>query len=174
MDTTSKLRSPGGISRTLLGLGAGAALVLVMTGCGPTSDDLASATRADDASSQSAQWGTCMRAAGFDVQDPDEDALKSGVLFAPPGVAEDVFHDAARECLQEVGIDGVTGEERDKWEREYAAVEDCIRKNGYPDFPAQEPGVLDMQGYPRAEEPEFEQVFADCIAAHSPDTKTGN
>lgn len=118
-----------------------------------------------------AQWGACMRDAGFDVTDPDDAAVQAGVAKVPAGADQAAFQAAAASCAQHAGVTGASSAERDRWEREYAAVASCVREHGYADLPEQQPGSITVEGYPRAEEPAFEQVMDDCMAEYSPDTK---
>ncbi len=121
-----------------------------------------------------ARWGECMRAAGLDVPDADDSLLESGVIQSPAGVDAEQFEAASSACAEKIDLTGPDDAQRQKWAREALAVEDCIRENGYPDYPKQREGVTDFSPseYPRAAEEEFDRVAMDCIAEHSPDTQT--
>lgn len=149
-------------------------LPFLLTACsgGGTAD--ASSTGTPGGPGIGAAWGSCMRDAGYDVQDPTDDLVRTGAAPVPEGVDRDRFSEAAGTCSRSVGVQGADQADIQRWEREYAQVASCIRDNGYPDYPEQEPGGIsaDPETYPRAAEPAFEQAFHDCLAKYSPDTKT--
>ena len=117
-----------------------------------------------------ARWGDCMRDAGFDVQDPSDDQVRSGTVTSPSGVDQERFASAAQHCGSELGVQRADTAQQDRWKRQYAAVDSCVRER-YPDAPEQRPGVIDYSGYPRAQEPEFDETLSACIAEHAPDTQ---
>ena len=129
-------------------------------------------TAADATSGIGAQWGSCMRDAGFDVEDPDDQTVASGITKPLPGVDEQAFSTASATCAEQAGVEPASSADHQKWERQYDQVASCIRDNGYEDFPEQQPGSISTNGYPRAEEPEFDQTFRDCLAEFAPDTQT--
>lgn len=148
-----------------------AALPLALSACssaGPGADSTSAAQGVG------AKWGDCMRSAGFDVPDPADDELVSGVVRSPAGTDEQAFREAARTCQQDLGIKGTDDAQRQTWERQYDQVASCIREHGFADFPEQEPGVLNPADYARSEEPAFEKAFSDCLAEFAPDTKQSN
>ena len=120
-----------------------------------------------------AQWGACMRSAGFDIDDPSDDQVSSGTVTAPQDVDRERFDPAAEQCLTEVGANGADTASKERWKREYDRVASCIRED-YPDFPEQQPGTLsfDPQTFPPAGEPEFQDRVDSCLHEYSPDTKT--
>lgn len=156
-----------------------AALLLVaplsLTACsGPTPAD--GATAADTARGIGAKWGACMRDAGFDVEDPSDAQVSSGVVSAPQGADQQAFQRQAATCSEQQGVERQDSSEQQKWAREYEQVASCIRDHGFEDYPAQRPGALDLnpESYPRAAEPGFERAVQDCLAEFSPDTQVQN
>lgn len=149
---------------------AGAA-PFALAACSSGSD---ASTAKDTAAGVGAKWGSCMRDAGFTVQDPSDADLESGLTQSPPGSDQEEFGKSASSCREKAGVQGASDADKQKWEREYAKVASCIRERGYPDFPEQEPGVLDVGGYARGQEPGFQKVMQACTEEFSPDTKTQN
>ncbi|WIB60706.1 hypothetical protein DEJ13_02440 [Curtobacterium sp. MCLR17_007] len=119
-----------------------------------------------------AKWGSCMRDAGFDVEDPDDTAVEAGLSKAPAGADRAAFSAAASACTEKAGVERASSADQQKWERQYAQVANCIRENGYDDFPEQEPGSLNTSVYQRSSEPQFETVVDDCLAEFAPDTRS--
>jgi hypothetical protein len=89
----------------------------------------------------------------------------------PGGVDAEAFGEASLDCARSAGAKGQSDADTQKWAREYKAVEDCIRDNGYADFPRQEEGVLDLTAPPNVDQKEFDVVVDACFAEHSPDTQ---
>jgi len=142
---------------------------------------LAACSSSDDAGTASgtsagvgAAWSACMRDAGFPVADATDEQVSSGTFQVPAGSDQASFSSQAGTCARSVGVEGASDAENQKWDREYDAVASCIRENGYPDFPPQEPGVIGTGDYVRASEPAFEEVWQTCLAEHSPDTRSAN
>ncbi|ROP65117.1 MULTISPECIES: hypothetical protein [unclassified Curtobacterium] len=129
-------------------------------------------TVADASAGIGAKWGSCMRDAGFDVKDPSDAAAESGMMQAPSGADGDEFTEAGATCRKQAGIAGHSKADMQKWERESAEVASCLRENGYADFPEQKPGVIDLNGYARAQEPAFQEVMQECTDEFAPDTQT--
>lgn len=150
-----------------------AALPLALSACS-SADPGPDSTSTSTAQGVGAKWGECMRSAGFDVPDPADEELASGVVRTPAGADEQAFGDAARTCQQDLGLKGADDAQRQTWERQYDQVASCIREHGFADFPEQEPGTLNPGDYARASEPAFEQTFSDCLAEFAPDTKQSN
>ncbi|QCR42529.1 hypothetical protein C1N91_02185 [Curtobacterium sp. SGAir0471] len=144
------------------------ALPLTLSACSTPDAGTAPTTAAKGIGTQ---WGDCMRAAGFDVEDPDDDAVTSGVATAPQGVDQHAFAEQAGTCSRSLGVTGADDATEQKFRREYQQVASCIRERGYPDFPEQDGGFT-TEGYPRSEEPEFDGVVTDCMAEYSPDSRT--
>jgi len=159
------------LPRRLVRVAAALAIVaapLALAGCSAT--PAASPQDSTSAVSLGARWGDCMRDAGFDVEDPSDDQVRSGTVVAPSGVDRGRFDRAAQHCGAELGVKPADTAQQDEWKREYAAVDSCVRER-YPDAPEQRPGVVDYSGYPRAQEPEFDETLSACIAEHAPDTR---
>jgi hypothetical protein len=133
----------------------------------------AGASGQSDTAGLGAQWGDCMRSAGFDIEDPSDDQVTSGTVTSPAGADQERFRGAANQCAQELGVHGADSAMQDKWTREYDQVASCVRE-AYPDFPEQDPGgiTFDPDEYPRAAEPEFQERADECLHEYSPDTKT--
>jgi len=51
-----------------------------------------------------AEWGACMRDAGFDVDDPDDASVESRVQATPAGAEQDEFQRAGARCAEEAGV----------------------------------------------------------------------
>ncbi|SOC89732.1 hypothetical protein SAMN05660766_3465 [Curtobacterium sp. 314Chir4.1] len=147
------------------------ALPLALSACSSASE----ASSAKDATAGvGAKWGACMRDAGFEVEDPDDAMVESGVMQSPPGAAQEEFERAGARCAKDAGVQGSSTADQQEWERESANVASCIRENGYEDLPVQRPGVLDVAGYPRAQEAAFQKLLQECNAAFAPGTTTQN
>lgn len=140
----------------------------------PSASDARSAS--DGATGIGAKWSECMRAAGFDVPDADDSAVESGVFHAPAGVGQGDFGQAAEACAEKLGVSGASSADKQKWARQYAQVADCVRENGYPDFPPQPAGSITFSEskYPRAAEEQFKKVSMDCLQKYAPDTQMQN
>lgn len=147
------------------------ALPLALSACSSASE---ASSAKDVTAGVGAKWGACMRDAGFEVEDPDDATVESGVVRSPLGAAQEEFERAGARCAKDAGVRGSSTADQQQWERESANVASCIRENGYEDLPAQQPGVLDVTGYPRAQEDTFQKVLQDCTAAFAPDTRTQN
>ncbi len=118
-----------------------------------------------------AEWGNCMRDAGFAVQDPTDEEVTGGLLPSAEGVDREASERQAEECRRRLGVRGIDDAQKQTWARQYDQVTSCVREHGYADFPEQQPGVIDTSGYARATEPQFEETFKDCLAEYAPDTK---
>jgi hypothetical protein len=152
-----------------------AAAVLALALVGPTALAACSSTptspsTGNAAASVGAKWGDCMRTAGFQVEDPSDDQVRSGAVTSPAGVDAERFTEASGKCASDLGITGADSAQKDKWKRQYAAVDSCVREQ-YPDAPEQEPGLINYSDYPRAQEPEFEETLSSCLSKHAPDTQ---
>ncbi len=73
------------LPRQLVRVAAALAIVaapLALAGCSAT--PAASTQDSTSAVSLGSRWGDCMRDAGFDVEDPSDDQVRSGTVVAPP------------------------------------------------------------------------------------------
>ena len=124
-------------------------------------------------SSLGAQWGACMRSAGFSVEDPSDDEVTHGTVKTPAGVDQGRYQVAAVKCGKELGVQPPDAAEKEKWARQYDQVASCIR-DAFPDFPEQEPGSIgwDSEEYPTSDDPAFKQRAGECMQEYAPDTKT--
>jgi hypothetical protein len=165
--TAHRSRRPALVAAVLL---AGA-LCVGLTACSSGSDD---PTVDDVSAGVGPTWGSCMRKAGFAVEDPTDQQAASGVSQAPPGSDEEEFTRAGATCARKAGVEGSSAADQQNWERQYAKVASCIREDGFPDLPEQKPGVLDFASYERASEPAFQQAVEHCIQQFAPDTTTQN
>ncbi|WP_420363638.1 hypothetical protein AABM26_04690 [Curtobacterium aetherium] len=145
-----------------------AALPFTLVACSQGSPDAASTSASSDGIG--ARWGSCMRDAGFEVQDPDDDALRSGTVTSPQGADQEAFTTAAQTCSKQVGVTGADSAQKQEWARQYEAVAACVRENGYPDFPEQPDGGINFGDYARAGEPKFQEVADRCLEEFSPDS----
>lgn len=144
------------------------ALPLALSAC--SAGDDGTAPRAD--AGVGAQWGACMRDAGYDVQDPDDASVEAGAMAVPSGVDSAEFQTAGAACAEQAGVERKSNADTQKWEREYAKVASCVRER-YSDFPEQEPGQFGWDDdYAPAQDPGFQDVVDACMAKHSPDTQS--
>ncbi|MBT2502654.1 hypothetical protein [Curtobacterium sp. ISL-83] len=146
-----------------------AVLPLSLASC---SSDSSGTTAAEAVSGVGTRWGACMRDAGFDVQDPSDEIVERGAYSRPEGVDAAGFDTAAAGCSEQLGIEGSSSAQKQQWARQYDQVASCVREHGYEDYPEQQPGALDFNpsNYPRAAEPGFEKVTAECLQEFAPDT----
>ena len=172
MHTTTRTRTSTR-TRLLLATVSGAVLLAGLTACSGGTPPNGDGATAADGPGIGAQWGSCMRAAGFEVQDPDDDQVRSGTVLTPQSGDREAFATAAGKCSTDLGIEPADTAEQDKWTREYARVASCIRDE-YPDLPEQQPGSLsfDPETYPRAREDGFQERVDECLAEFSPGTKS--
>lgn len=172
MHTTTRTRTSAR-TRLLLATVSGAVLLAGLTACSGGTLPNGDGATAADGPGIGAQWGSCMRAAGFDVQDPSDDQVRSGTALAPETGDREAFATAASTCSADLGVEQVDSAEKDRWTREYARVASCIRDE-YPDYPEQQPGGLSFnpEDYPRALEDGFQERADECLAEFSPDTKS--
>lgn len=146
------------------------ALPLGLAACSSGADD--SKTAAETAAGIGAKWGECVRDLGFDVDDPDDAVVESGAVIGPEGVDQQAFAAAAAKCSEEVGVQAEDSAQEDRYARQYEQVAQCIRDDGYEDFDGvDEHGGIGTEGYPRAQEPRFQEVFERCIQEHAPETQ---
>ena len=157
-------------ARFLAALAVAALLPLTCTAC--SSDPEPSAATSAPAAGIGAKWGSCMRDAGFEIVDPTDEAVSSGVVTRPTGADADEFDRAAGECQKAAGVRGADSAQRQRWDRQYEQVANCIRENGFADLPEQRTGSLDFCSYPRVTEPEFDRVTDRCLQEFAPDTQT--
>jgi hypothetical protein len=164
MNTTTRIRTAA--AAALLAI----TMPLALASCS-SSDRPATAN--DTTKGIGAKWGACMRDAGFEVQDADDDQIASGSVLAPEGADQDAFRAAAQGCSEEVGARGTDSAQRQEQARQYDEVASCIRDNGFEDYPEQKPGQLsgNPEEYPRAAEPEFDRTFTECLDEYAPYTK---
>lgn len=168
MNTTTRTPTRTRIALILAGL------ALVSTAAGCASGGAGTDSTATAAGGLGSKWGTCMRDAGFDVQDPRDEDVQNGVqTFRDGDASEPGFDDAAASCYQKLGIHGADKAQKEKWKRQYDQVASCIREE-FPDFPEQEPGsvVADPEKYPRAAEPRFDERFTECAQKYAPDSQS--
>lgn len=166
MNTTTRTRTA--IATVLLAL----ALPITLSACSAGEADAAGGD-AQQSTGIGAKWGSCMRDAGFDVQDPPDEQLESGAVTQREGVDEQAWNTASNRCSATAGVQRADTAQQQKWARQYAQVASCIRDNGYEDYPEQPEGSIgvDPETYPRAAEPQFDETFRKCLAEYAPDTK---
>lgn len=141
---------------------------LALAGCSSAQPDAAPTSTA---SGTGAKWGACMRDAGFDVPDPTDAQVSSGTTTVPQGVDETRYATQASTCSEQLGVARSDSAQRQEWARQYDRVASCIRERGFDDFPEQREGAIDTNGYPRAQDPAFQQTFTTCLQEHAPDTQ---
>jgi hypothetical protein len=165
-------------SATLLG----AALLLaapVLAACstagdGPTAGASSGAT--GSTSSASAQLGSCLRDAGFDVDDPD---LSRGVVVAPPrGVDVDEYVAAFDACRAELPADqgggpGPSEEDLAALQEANLEVARCVREKGFTDFADPVDGVFPSGASVSTDTTALgaqDEAFLACDAEHGPNS----
>ncbi|WIB26948.1 hypothetical protein [Curtobacterium sp. MCSS17_015] len=161
-------------TRLLLTAALALGLIGGLAGCSGSGDDRPDAHSSSTASTGiGADWGTCMRSAGFDVEDPSDDLVRSGTVLAPQGVDQERYAAAADRCSSAVGVERKDSAAQDSWARQYERVASCIRDE-YPDYPEQPEGTLGLspEDYPRATESGFQEKADACLEEFSPGTKT--
>lgn len=148
-----------------------------LAGCGGSGSapggDRSDTTSSPAAAGVGAAWGTCMRSAGFDVEDPSDDLVRSGTVLAPQGVDQERYAAAADRCSTDLGVEREDSASAESWARQYERVASCIRDD-YPDYPEQPEGTLGLspEDYPRAAESGFQEKADACLKEFSPGTKT--
>ncbi len=159
--------TPSNLHRAAVVLALVVGAPLALAGC--TAHDTAGAADTAASSGLGSKWGSCMRDAGFEAEDPSDDEVTSGSVLTPPGVDQAAFLEAAQTCNQQIGVQSADSAQKDEWKRQYAAADACVREE-YPDAPAQKPGVIDYGAL--SEDPAFDDHLDECLAKHAPDTKT--
>ncbi|QWS32793.1 hypothetical protein [Curtobacterium aetherium] len=156
---------------TIASVAGALVLVVALAGCSEAPDSSSPAAAAG--TGIGAKWGACMRAAGFDVEDPSDALVESGAAQFPSGVDEEKATEAGSKCAEEIGVERTDSAEQDKWTRQYEQVASCIREE-YEDYPEQSPGMLMLSPdqYPRASEQGFVDRSQECLQEFAPDTKT--
>lgn len=127
--------------RSRLALGFTGATLLVtglLAGCTTSDRNSPEASPSGDSRSASAQLGQCLRAAGYDVDDPD---ISKGIVIIPPdGVDADEYAKDFQTCADGVGGDLAGSGEVDpattaKRQKASLKVAQCMRDKGFDDFP---------------------------------------
>jgi hypothetical protein len=123
---------------------ATAALVLapVLAACSQSGAPTESSTSASSGSTSSstinAQLGSCLRDAGFDVDDAD---LHEGRVVAPPhGVDPDAYVSALESCREDLplgqgGVEAPSAADLAALQAANLEVARCMREKGFEDFP---------------------------------------
>jgi len=165
-------------SATLLG----AALLLVapvLAACSTAADDPtagASSGAQGSSSIASAQLGSCLRDAGFDVDDPD---LSRGVVVAPPrGVDVDEYVSAFEACRAELPADqgggpGPSEEDLAALQEANLEVARCVREKGFTDFADPVDGVFPSGASMSTDTTALgaqDEAFLACDAEHGPNS----
>jgi hypothetical protein len=165
-------------SATLLG----AALLLVapvLAACSTAADDPtagASSGAQGSSSSASAQLGSCLRDAGFDVDDPD---LSRGVVVAPPaGVDIDAYVTAFTDCRAELPADqggqpAPSADDLAALQEANLEVARCVREKGFTDFADPVDGVFPSGASMSTDTTALgaqDEAFLACDAEHGPNS----
>ena len=163
-------------SATLLG----AALLLVapvLAACSTAADDPttgASSGAQGSSSSASAQLGSCLRDAGFDVDDPD---LSRGMVIAPPaGVDIDAYVTAFTDCRAELPADqggqpAPSADDLAALQEANLEVARCVREKGFTDFADPVDGVFPSGASMSTDTTALgaqDEAFLACDAEHGP------
>ncbi|NII52552.1 hypothetical protein [Frigoribacterium endophyticum] len=160
----------------------GAALLLVapvLAACSTAADDPtagASSGAQGSTSSASAQLGSCLRDAGFDVDDPD---LSRGMVIAPPaGVDIDAYVTAFTDCRAELPADqggqpAPSADDLAALQEANLEVARCVREKGFTDFADPVDGVFpsgtSMSTDPSARGAQ-DEAFLACSEEHGPNS----
>ena len=165
-------------SATLLG----AALLLVapvLAACSTAADDPtagASSGATGSTSSASAQLGSCLRDAGFDVDDPD---LSRGMVIAPPaGVDIDAYVTAFTDCRAELPADqggqpAPSADDLAALQEANLEVARCVREKGFTDFADPVDGVFPSGASMSTDTTALgaqDEAFLACDAEHGPNS----
>jgi len=165
-------------SATLLG----AALLLVapvLAACSTAADDPtagASSGAQGSSSSASAQLGSCLRDAGFDVDDPD---LSRGMVIAPPaGVDIDAYVTAFTDCRAELPADqggqpAPSADDLAALQEANLEVARCVREKGFTDFADPVDGVFPSGASMSTDTTALgaqDEAFLACDAEHGPNS----
>jgi len=165
-------------SATLLG----AALLLVapvLAACSTAADDPtagASSGAQGSSSSASAQLGSCLRDAGFDVDDPD---LSRGMVIAPPaGVDIDAYVTAFTDCRAELPADqggqpAPSADDLAALQEANLEVARCVREKGFSDFADPVDGVFPSGASMSTDTTALgaqDEAFLACDAEHGPNS----
>ncbi|WP_203925654.1 hypothetical protein [Virgisporangium ochraceum] len=148
--------------RPLLAL---AAILLLLTGCAgennngegvaSAGDGKASATTGTqsegDLAAQTAKFAQCMRDNGIDMPDPQVDGEGRVSFGMPKGDAEPVDREkmqaAHEKCKQHLPNGGEPPKLSDEDLEKMRKFSQCMRENGYPDFPDPQPeGGIRIEG----------------------------
>ncbi|WP_146249085.1 MULTISPECIES: hypothetical protein [unclassified Curtobacterium] len=165
MERTSDTDRPRRRPRAALLLSSTMALAVsvVLSGCSDAPGS--SSSRGGSSSVGASAWGSCMRDAGFDIEDPSEAEWSSGVVRAPSGVDGDAFQRASASCR---GDDAPRASDEQKaiWDQELRDFSACMREHGLDDFPEPEPeSGLDYGKYaeePLRDSPTVTQADEEC------------
>ncbi|WP_407319665.1 hypothetical protein UQW22_04380 [Isoptericola halotolerans] len=118
-------------------------LAAVLTGCATEADD-GTPGRDGGGASDVAQVGSCLRDAGFEV---DDDALVAGVLAPPDGADPAEYETVLRECAEGTALaleDAPSGEELATIQAQLLEYVTCLRELGYTDIPDPVNGEIDL------------------------------
>lgn len=160
----------------------GAALLLVapvLAACSTAADDPtagASSGAQGSTSSASAQLGSCLRDAGFDVDDPD---LSRGMVIAPPaGVDIDAYVTAFTDCRAELPADqggqpAPSADDLAALQEANLEVARCVREKGFTDFADPVDGVFPSGASMSTDTTALgaqDEAFLACDAQHGPNS----
>lgn len=183
---TPTSRRDGGVRQRRASSAAllGAALLLVapvLAACSTAADDptagaSSGATGSTSSASASAQLGSCLRDAGFDVADPD---LSRGMVIAPPaGVDIDAYVTAFTDCRAELPADqggqpAPSADDLAALQEANLEVARCVREKGFTDFADPVDGVFpsgtSMSTDPSARGAQ-DEAFLACSEEHGPNS----
>lgn len=181
---TPTSRRDGGVRRRRASSAAllGAALLLVapvLAACSTAADDPtagASSGAQGSTSSASAQLGSCLRDAGFDVDDPD---LSRGMVIAPPaGVDIDAYVTAFTDCRAELPADqggqpAPSADDLAALQEANLEVARCVREKGFTDFADPVDGVFPSGASMSTDTTALgaqDEAFLACDAQHGPNS----
>lgn len=181
---TPTSRRDGGVRRRRASSAAllGAALLLVapvLAACSTAADDPtagASSGAQGSTSSASAQLGSCLRDAGFDVDDPD---LSRGMVIAPPaGVDIDAYVTAFTDCRAELPADqggqpAPSADDLAALQEANLEVARCVREKGFTDFADPVDGVFPSGASMSTDTTALgaqDEAFLACDAEHGPNS----
>lgn len=115
-----------------------------LAGC--SSGDAPDATAGSSSTAPADAWGSCMRAAGFQVEDPTADEWEQHRTKLPAGADRDAFTAAAERCRGDE--DRVSDTDQQRFAQQLRDFSACMREHGIEDFPEpDERGALDFGKY---------------------------
>lgn len=145
-------------------IGAMLLLPLALAGCSTNAGDDAG-SESTTTSARAASWGACMRDAGFQIEDPTDEQLSSGVERIPADADRSAFERASSTCrgdsAETDSAAAPSQAEKDQYIQDALDFAQCMRDNGVDDFPdPATPGLIDLQS--GKDSPAFQEASETC------------